>query len=146
MSNNLLNKINEVEGIIKEIKDNLKIKKDTEKDKQFQELLLQKEKYDKQNKEYIQLKKKQERQNQYKYKIQQDKIKYNNQYLDVPYRSLSELNFEDLFRINTIKDKYEKEKEDMVKRQMDTLENVKNIEQKNMKINLKKKKKLKIKL
>jgi hypothetical protein len=43
---------------------------------------------------------------------------------------LSELNFEDLFKINTIKDKYEKEKEDMVKRQMNALENVRNTEQK----------------
>jgi hypothetical protein len=58
MNNNVLNKISEVESIIKEIKDNLKIKKDTEKDKQLQELLLEKEKYDQQNKEYIQLKKK----------------------------------------------------------------------------------------
>jgi hypothetical protein len=69
MSNNVLNKISELEGIVKEIKDNLKIKKDIEKDKQLQELLLQKEKYDKQNKEYIQLKKKQERENQYKNKL-----------------------------------------------------------------------------
>jgi C4-type Zn-finger protein len=46
MNNNVLNKITEVEGIIKEIKDNLKIKKDTEKDKHIHLLLLQKEKYD----------------------------------------------------------------------------------------------------
>jgi hypothetical protein len=116
MNNNTLNKISEVESIIKEIKDNLKINKDTEKDKQLKELLLEKEKYDKQNKEYIQLKKKQERENQYKYKIHQDKIKYNNKYLDTPYRSVSELNFEDLLKINTIKETYKKEKEDTVKR------------------------------
>jgi hypothetical protein len=51
MNNNVLNKISGVESIIKEIKDNLKIKKNTEKDKQLQELLLQKEKYDQKNKE-----------------------------------------------------------------------------------------------
>jgi hypothetical protein len=130
MNNNVLNKISEVESIIKEIKDNLKIKKETEKDKQLQELLLQKEKYDEENKEYIQLKKKQERENQYKYKLHQSKIKYNNKYLDALYRSVSELNFEDLFKINTIKDMYEKEKEDMVKGQMDALENVRNTEKK----------------
>jgi hypothetical protein len=40
---------------------------------------------------------------------------------------VSELNFEDLPKINTIKKyTYEKEKEDMVKRQMDALENVRN--------------------
>jgi hypothetical protein len=38
---------------------------------------------------------------------------------------LSELNFENLFRINSIKDKYEKEKEVLVKRQMDTLKKCK---------------------
>jgi hypothetical protein len=52
---------------------------------------------------------------------------------------VSELNFEDLLKIKTIKDTYEKEKEDIVKQQMDALENVRNTEQKNMKINLKKK-------
>jgi uncharacterized protein (UPF0128 family) len=60
MNNNVLNKISEVESLIKHIKDSLKIKKDTEKDKQLQGLPLEKEKYDQQNKEYIQLKKKQE--------------------------------------------------------------------------------------
>jgi hypothetical protein len=41
---------------------------------------------------------------------------------------VSELNFEDLLKINTIKHTYEKEKEDTVKRQMEVLENVRNIE------------------
>jgi hypothetical protein len=72
MNNNVLNKISEVESIIKQIKDNLKIKKDTEKDKQLQVLLLQKEKYDKQNKEFIQLK-----------KIKNEKINTNINYIKI---------------------------------------------------------------
>jgi hypothetical protein len=43
---------------------------------------------------------------------------------------VSELNFEDLVKINTIEDTYEKEKEDMVKRQMDALENIRKTERK----------------
>jgi hypothetical protein len=46
MNNNVLNKISEVESLVKDPKDNLKIKKETEKDKQLQALVLEKEKYD----------------------------------------------------------------------------------------------------
>jgi hypothetical protein len=109
----------------------------------LQPLLLEKEKDDKQNKECIQLKKKQERENKFKYKLHQEKIKYNNKYLDALYRSVTELIFEDLLNTNTIKDTYEKEKEKMGKREMDILENVRNTE-KNTKTNIKKKNKLKI--
>jgi hypothetical protein len=38
-----------------------------------------------------------------------------NKYLETPYRSVRELNFEDLLKITTIKNTYEKVKEDMVK-------------------------------
>jgi hypothetical protein len=44
MNNDILNKINEVESIIKEIRDDLNNTKTTEKDKQIQALLLEKEK------------------------------------------------------------------------------------------------------
>jgi hypothetical protein len=37
---------------------------------------------------------------------------------------VSELNFENLVKINIIKDTYEKEKEEIVKVQMDALENI----------------------
>jgi hypothetical protein len=53
---------------------------------------------------------------------------------------VSELNFKDLLKINTIKVKYEKEKEYMVKLQMDALENVRNTEQKKYKNKLEKEK------
>jgi hypothetical protein len=53
-----LKKINEAESIIKEIRDDLNNTKTTEKDKQIQTLLLEKEKHDKQNREYLQLKQK----------------------------------------------------------------------------------------
>jgi hypothetical protein len=76
--------------------------------------LLEKVKHYQQNKEYIQLKKKQEREDQYKNKLKQDKIKYNNTYLDAPYRSVNDSKFEDLLKINIIKDTYKKEKEEIV--------------------------------
>jgi hypothetical protein len=53
MNFKVLNKINEAESIIKEIRDDLNNTKATEKDKQIQTLLLEKQKHDKQNKEYL---------------------------------------------------------------------------------------------
>jgi hypothetical protein len=47
MSFNVLNKINEAESIIKEIKDNINKTKTIEKDKQIQTLLFEKQKHDK---------------------------------------------------------------------------------------------------
>jgi hypothetical protein len=67
MSFNVLNKINEGESIIKEIRDNLNKTKTTEKDKQIQTLLLEKQKHDKQNKEYLRLKQKEEEENKLRY-------------------------------------------------------------------------------
>jgi hypothetical protein len=52
--------MNEAESILKEIKDKLKINGTTEKEKQIQSLLLEKQKHDKQNKEYLRLKQKEE--------------------------------------------------------------------------------------
>jgi hypothetical protein len=49
MSFNVLNKVNEIESILKEIKDRLKMNERTEKDKQIQSFLLQKQKHNKQN-------------------------------------------------------------------------------------------------
>jgi hypothetical protein len=43
---------------------------------------------------------------------------------------MSELNFDDLLKINIIKDINEKEKEEIVKQQMDILENVRKTERK----------------
>jgi hypothetical protein len=59
---------------------------------------------------------------------------------------VSELNFEDLVKINTIKDTYEKQKEDMVNQQMDVLENVRNTEQKKYEDKLEKEKEAKNKV
>jgi CO dehydrogenase nickel-insertion accessory protein CooC1 len=53
MSFNVLNKVNEGESILKEIKDKLKINGTIEKDKQIQSLLLEKRKHEIQNKEYF---------------------------------------------------------------------------------------------
>jgi hypothetical protein len=53
---------------------------------------------------------------------------------------VSDLTFEDLLQINTIKDIYEKEKEDMVKQQTDGLENVRNTELKKYEDKLEKEK------
>jgi hypothetical protein len=80
----------------------------------------------------------------YKNKLHKDKIKYNSKYLDAPYRSESELNFEDFLKINTIKDMYEKEKQDMAKRQINTVENARNTEQKKYEDKFEKEKKVKI--
>jgi hypothetical protein len=86
MSFNVLNKINEGERIIKEIRDNLNNTKIDEKNKQIQTLLLEKQKQDKQNKEYLRLKQKEEEKNKLKYILEQDKKKYKTQkYLNEPY-------------------------------------------------------------
>jgi hypothetical protein len=69
MSFNILNKVNEVESILKEIKDRLKMNGTTEKDKQMQSLLLEKQKHDKENKEYLRLKQKEEEENKLKFKL-----------------------------------------------------------------------------
>jgi hypothetical protein len=53
MTFNVLNKINKEKSIIKEIRDNLNKTKTSEKDKQIQILLLEKQKHNKQNKEYL---------------------------------------------------------------------------------------------
>jgi 5-formaminoimidazole-4-carboxamide-1-beta-D-ribofuranosyl 5'-monophosphate synthetase len=65
--------VNEVESILKEIKDKLKINGTIEKEKQIQSLLLEKQKHDKQNREYFRLKQKEEEENKLKLKLKQDK-------------------------------------------------------------------------
>jgi hypothetical protein len=130
MNFNVLNKINEAESVIKEIRDNLNNTKTTGKGKQIQTLLLEKQKHDKQNKEYLRLKQKEEEENKLSYILEQDKKKYKPQkYLNEPYNSMGDINFDDLFNLNKINN-------DMLNEKRKLIENTQKAEQKNLKKNL----------
>jgi hypothetical protein len=100
MNFNVLNKINKAKSIIKEIRDDLNYTKTTEKDKQIQTSLLEKQKHDEQNKEYKSQK-----------------------YLSEPNNSIEDLNFNDLFNLNKIKN-------NMLNEKIKFIENTKNEEKK----------------
>jgi hypothetical protein len=76
---------------------------------------LKKQKHDKQNKDYLRLKQKEEEENKLKYILEQDKKKYKTQkYLRESYNSMGNINFNDLFNLNKIKNDMANEKRKLI--------------------------------
>jgi hypothetical protein len=64
----------------------------------------------------LELKQKEEEENKLKSKLKQDKINYHNTYLHTPYKSMSELNFNAPFNINSIKDEMLKKQSELIEK------------------------------
>jgi hypothetical protein len=101
MSLNILNKVDTLEGLIKEIRDSLnsqKVRKENVNDtnqKKIHELLLKQERQNEWYDEFLKLKKNYNEEYLKHKQSEDDERKYKNVYMSIPYISLSSLNVND---------------------------------------------------
>jgi hypothetical protein len=106
MDLNILNKVYTLENLIKEIRDSLnsqKVRKENKnwiKEKNMRDLLLKQKKQNQWYDEFLKLKKNYNEEYLKEKEFEDDKRKYENVYMKIPYRWINELNVDDYINKN----------------------------------------------